>query len=283
MTAPVLLRRVALKILTLAFLLLALISTAAQQPGPKISTPEAIKAEFAAVPCKSNQERLASVQALFAKMGASEENAKVEKFKAAENFVLRKPGASAETIIIGAHYDKVSEGCGAVDNWTGIVVVAHLFSALKDMPLQKTVLFVAFGNEEKGLFGSHAMANAIEKTQLPQYCAMINIDSFGLAPPQVLDNTSSRKLTQVAEDLAKEMKIPFAHARVADADADSSSFIERKIPALTLHGLNNNWPEILHSSKDQAARINATSVYLGYRLALALALRTDSAACNAYR
>ena len=276
-----------MKILTPALLLIALssvtASVTAQQPKPTVSTSDEIKAEFAQVPCSKNEDRLAAVKTLFAKLGATESDTTVQKYKLAENLVVRKPGASAETIVIGAHYDKVPDGCGAIDNWTGIVAVAHIFSALKNVPMQKTLLFVAFGNEEKGLYGSHAMANAIEKDQVAQYCAMINIDSLGLSMPQVLDNTSSRKLTQVAEELAKEMKMPFAHASVTDADADSSSFIDRKIPALTIHGLNNDWASILHSSKDQAARINPTSVYLGYRLALALLLRTDSSACSAYR
>jgi hypothetical protein len=83
---PVLLLRIALKILTLALLLLALTSAAAQQPGPKISTPDEIKAEFAV---QENKERLVSVQALFARLGATEETAKVEKFNAADNFVVR--------------------------------------------------------------------------------------------------------------------------------------------------------------------------------------------------
>ena len=159
-----------MKALTLLVLLIALSSTAAQQHGPAISTPDAINEEFAAVPCK-NEERMTAVKALFERMGAAESNSTVEKYKNVENFVVRKPGASSETIIIGAHYDKVSDGCGAIDNWTGIVAIAHIFSALKDVPLQKTVLFVAFGNEEKGLFGSHAMASAIDKNQVAQYCA----------------------------------------------------------------------------------------------------------------
>jgi hypothetical protein len=263
-------------------LLIALAATAAQQPGFKISTPEAIKAEFNSVPCK-NEERMAAVKALFERMGATESDETVEKYKNVENFVVRKPGASPETIIIGAHYDKVTDGCGAIDNWTGIVAVAHVFSAVRQVPLQKTVLFVAFGNEEKGLVGSKAMSGAIDKNQLAQYCAMINIDSLGLTGPQVLDNVSSKKLTQVTQELAKEMKIQFSHASVEAADADSSSFVARKIPALTIHGLNNDWQYILHSRNDQISKVNPVSVYLGYRLALALLIRIDSSACAAYR
>lgn len=263
------------------FLLLALSSAEAQQ-GLRISTPDVIKTEFAAVPCKDG-ERLTAVKALFQKMGAADADSTVVKYKHVENFVVRKPGASAETIIVGAHYDKVPDGCGAIDNWTGIVAIGHLYRSLKDVPLQKTVLFVAFGNEEQGLFGSRAMASAIEKDQLSQYCAMINIDSLGMVAPQVLDNASTKKMIQLAEDLAKDVELPFSHRSEEGADADSSSFVARKIPAVTIHGLNSNWRSILHSRNDQAARVNAFSVYLGYRFALSMLLRVDASACGAYR
>jgi Iap family predicted aminopeptidase len=264
-------------------LLLAVLSvTSARQSSLRISTPEEIKAEFDRVPCK-NDERLAAVKTLFERMGATEADITVDKYKHAENLVVRKPGATDETIIIGAHYDKVVDGCGAIDNWTGIVAIAHIYQSLKEVSLKKTVLFVAFGNEEKGLVGSHAMAGAIAKEELGRYCAMINIDSLGMAAPQVLDNTSSKKMIQLAETVAREVKIPFGHRNDPGANADSNSFVERKIPALTIHGLNNDWHDILHSPKDQSARINTTGVYLGYRLALSLLWRVDLSSCADYR
>jgi Zn-dependent M28 family amino/carboxypeptidase len=263
-------------------LLFAPIVSDAQSTDINISTPEEIKAEFASVPC-NNDERLSAVKALFEKMGASPSEIAIEKYKNVENLVIRKPGASQEKIVVGAHYDKVADGCGAVDNWTGIVTIAHLYNSLKDAPLKKTILFVAFGKEEKGLVGSHAMVEAIGKNELAQYCEMVNIDSFGLTAPQVADNMSSKKLEVFTAELAKEMKIPFNHASIPGADADSSSFIARKIPAMTLHGLSNDWRSILHSRNDQPSKIKPESVYLGYRLALALVVRLDSSSCNAYR
>lgn len=112
---------------------------------------------------------------------------------------------------------------------------------------------------------------------------MINIDSLGLGPPQVADNMSSKALATFTGVLAREMEIPFAHASIGRANSDSSAFVEKKIPAVTIHGLNNSWSRILHSSRDQASKINAASVYLGYRLALGMVVRLDQAACDAYR
>jgi len=257
-------------------------STGAQQTAVKLSSLEEIKEEFAAVPCK-NEARLEAVKSIFEKAGASASDVSVDKYKDVENLVLIKRGESEERIVVGAHYDKVSDGCGAVDNWTGIVTISHLFRTLKDVRTKKTLVFVAFGKEEKGLVGSRAMANAIRKDEAAHYCAMINIDSLGLAPPQVADNMSSGKMRELAAAVAKELKMPFASAGIGGADSDSSSFMAKHIPAVTIHGMNNNWRAVLHSSSDQSSKVNPLSVYMGYRLTLAMLARLDASACDAYR
>src|SRR5262249_48893175 len=250
----------------------------------RLSTPEEIRSQFDSVPCK-NGDRQKMVKALFEKMGAKPEEIAVEKNRGVENVVIRKAAAteSPEKIVIGAHYDKVPDGCGAIDNWTGIVALAHIYRSMKDLPLKKNVVFVAFGKEEEGLVGSSAMTSEIKKEQAPEYCAMINIDSLGIGIPQTLDNVSSKKLIDFTIALAKEMNVPFAHTSINGASSDSASFISKKIPAVTIHALNDDWRKILHSSNDKPAKINHESVYVGYRVALALLLRIDAADCQFFR
>lgn len=258
------------------------VSGSAQEVKINISTPEQIANEFKEVPCK-DEERLNAVKALFEKAGATPSEVSIVKYKNVENLVVLKRGASEEKIVVGAHYDKVSDGCGAVDNWTGIVTLVHLYKTLKEVPIQKTILFVAFGKEEKGLIGSAAMAGSISKDQVKEYCAMINIDSLGLGAPQVARNMSSIKLEEAAARLAKDMKMRFFNASIEGADSDSSSFIKKGIPALTIHGLTNEWSSILHSGKDQPAKVNSDGVYLGYRLALALLATVNETPCGSFR
>jgi len=264
----------------LAFI--ATTSKGAQDSGLKLSSPEQIKEDFNTVPCE-DKKRLEAVKSLFERAGAASSEITIDKYKDVENFVLTKKGESSEKIVIAAHYDKVSDGCGAIDNWTGVVTLSHLYRTLKDIPLKKTLVIIAFGKEEKGLIGSRAMAKAIDREQAAEYCAMINIDSLGLSSPQVADNMSSKKLGQFTGDVAKEMKMPFAHASIEGADSDSSPFIEKKIPAVTIHGMSNEWPKILHSSNDQVSKVNPVSVYLGYRLTLAMIMSLDQSACAAYK
>ena len=127
------------------------------------------------------------------------------------------------------------------------------------------------------------MTHAIGKDKAAEYCAMINIDSLGLSPPQLALNMSSRKLADFTEDLAKEMKMPFSRASFPGANSDSTAFIEKNIPAVTILGMSNDWAKILHSGNDQASRINAMSVYLAYRLVLAMVVSLDQCPCAAYK
>lgn len=247
-----------------------------------ISTVEEIKAEFNNVVCEDGK-RQAAVRALFEKMGALPADISVVKLGNVENVVLRKPGATAETIIVGAHYDKVVKGCGAIDNWSGIVAMAHLYRSLRNVQTKKTLLFVAFGKEEEGLVGSKAMVKAMSQEQAAQVCAMINLDSFGMGAAQAAPNMSSKKLMSLAATLAKRMTIPYGDAAIWDAGADSMSFVDRKIPAITLHGMADDWAKVLHSDNDKPANVNAESVYLGYRLALAMVIEVNNASCNAWR
>lgn len=280
--------------LSLTIILFGAFTFAAQQPAQQatlvstpslvFSTPEQMQEDILAVPCKDN-ERLNGVKTLFEKMGAPAEDISIEKIKDVENIIIRKAGKTAdEKIIIGAHYDLAGEGsCGAVDNWTGIVAIAHIYKTLKNLPLNKTILFVGFGKEEKGLVGSKAMAKAIKKEELNQYCAMINIDSLGMNTPQVLANVSDKKLNEAAADLAKQMKLQFQSITIPNASSDSASFQDRKIPALTISEIPNDWMKIFHSKNDQAEKVNAISEYLGYRLALALLGTVDEKECGEFR
>jgi acetylornithine deacetylase/succinyl-diaminopimelate desuccinylase-like protein len=247
-----------------------------------LSTEDDFANDFKDVPCKHNQ-RLEAVRGLFMRMGASESEITTAKFRGAENLVVKRKGLTDETIIIGAHYDFADLGCGAIDNWSGIVTMSHIYKSVRGVEQKKTVLFVAFDNEEKGLVGARAMANAIAKEDLPRYCAMINIDSFGQAPPFAMTNTSSASLIRVAEDAATALRMPFYSAPINGADADSSAFLARKIPAVTFAGIGPDWPSILHTVKDQKAKVDAQSAYMGYKLALAVWDRVDQAECGRFR
>jgi hypothetical protein len=88
---------------------------------------------------------------------------------------------------------------------------------------------------------------------------------------------------KLAEDAASAMGMSFRTAPIDRADADSSAFLARRVPAITFAGLSGNWSSILHSKNDQKDRIDGRSVYLGYRLTLEVWNRIDQSPCDTFR
>jgi hypothetical protein len=112
---------------------------------------------------------------------------------------------------------------------------------------------------------------------------MVNLDSFGFTYPQVMDNASTTPMAKLAETNSIEMGLKYIHASIVNADADSSSFRARKIPAITFHGLNGDWARYLHSSNDKAENINANSVIIGYQYTLNFIAKVDKLGCGDLR
>ena len=263
-------------------IIISSLSAFAQDNNDGFSSEANINEDLKLNVCK-NEDRLEAVKKLFKKMGATDEEIEIKKIKNVENLIVIKKGKTAETVIVGAHYDKVSDGCGAIDNWTGITIIANLYRTFKQLSSEKTYVFVAFGKEESGLIGSEAMAHSIPKEERVNYCAMVNLDSFGFTYPQVMSNTTDNKLADLAEVVSKDLKIPIAEASINGASADSLSFKNEKIPAITFHGLNGKWQQYLHTSKDKLENVNVSSVFIGYRYVLAYLAKIESNNCNAFR
>lgn len=262
-------------------LILTLVFVSAGQ-NVSLPTEESLKADIGDNVCK-NGERLAAVKKLFLKLGAAESEIKIEKLKDVENLIVTKKGKTDETVVIGAHYDKVSDGCGAIDNWTGIVLLANLYRTMKDFSTQKTYVFAAFGKEELGLLGSKEMAQAIPKEKRSAYCAMVNFDSFGFTFPQAMRNISDAKLIALGNETAQDLKIPFGQAGIQFASSDSDSFRREKIPAVSFHGLSDKWQDYLHGTRDKIENINVSSIYIAFRFALIYLAKIDAKGCADFR
>lgn len=248
--------------------------------SPKSAVEESIRS----VPCKI-PERREGVRKLFLDAGAKPEEIAVETFdkEQSANVVVRKAGKSKETIVIGAHYDRTSSGCGVTDNWTGVSIIAHIYRTIRDMETEKSYVFAAFDREEEGLIGSRQMVKTMPETDRAAVCSMVNFDSFGQGYPMTLRNASSSKMVKFAEDFAKESKINFTAVTIEGASSDSASFVEKKIPAITLSGLSSNWTSILHTSSDQVEKVNMDSVYLGYRFGVVFVSKLDALPCDNFK
>jgi hypothetical protein len=106
-----------------------------------------------------------------------------------ENIIAIKPGKIDQTVIVGAHYDSVSErvcedigevSTGAGDNASGVGVMLEVAEVLADYKTHGTIIFVAFGAEEMGLRGSRYYAEQMSEEDIANTVAMVNLDSVGV-------------------------------------------------------------------------------------------------------
>ncbi len=189
----------------------------------------------------------------------------------APNLVCNHPGSSPSTIVVGAHFDMVDVGFGVVDNWSGASLLPSLFQVLGAS--KHTFVFAGFTGEEIGLLGSRALIEEIDRTRIK---AMINMDTLGLSDTKVWTSHADVTLVKWLSATASGMKLPVATVNVEKVgSADSETFRERKIPAITIHSLMQPTLRILHSPLDTIKEIDLDAYYRTYRLILGYLLVLD--------
>jgi hypothetical protein len=198
-----------------------------------------------------------------------------------------------EAIVIGAHYDHVGMGGrlsvtektgeihnGADDNASGTASIIEIAkAAVADRNrFPRTLVFVAFAGEERGLLGSAHYVSAplvpIERT-----IAMLNLDMVGRANGSV-DVSGLEAAPSMESDLAAAIKASGASLAVkregpGAGRSDDYNFIVHRIPAINFftgfhsdyHRPGDDWQKIDAAGTSQVAR-------LAFELAAALANRT---------
>lgn len=88
-----------------------------------------------------------------------------------------------EIVLIGGHLDSWDVGCGAHDDGAGVAIVMETMRLLKSLGLtpRRTIRAVLFTNEENGLRGGKAYAEA-HAAEMPLHVAAIETDSGGFRP-----------------------------------------------------------------------------------------------------
>lgn len=222
---------------------------------------------------------------------------KTESFDS-HNVVGIVPGTDQELkdqyIVIGAHLDHegVSGGMvfnGADDNGSGSVAVLEAAEAMAMTPARRSVIFVLYSGEEKGLLGSRSF---ISNCPVPVENIMLNInmDMVGRNnkdfPEGVYAIGSDRRSTELKKILIETdentVKLPLDF-RFDENDplnlwrrSDHASFADKGIPVICFSsGLH---PEY-HTPADDAEKINYEKVQgisqLCYELALAIGNRDE--------
>jgi hypothetical protein len=93
------------------------------------------------------------------------------------NIVAVKQGESAEQLIIGAHYDSSPEGQGYSDNASGVGLLLETAARIKSQATPYTLVFIAFGAEERSLAGSRYYAHTMDDVERGATLGMIDLDA----------------------------------------------------------------------------------------------------------
>jgi hypothetical protein len=92
-------------------------------------------------------------------------------------------GARPEILLVGAHYDSVFGSPGANDNGSGVAAMLALARRFAQKPVQHTLRFVAFVNEEPPYFLTEQMGSFVYagrcKARGDQISAMISLETIG--------------------------------------------------------------------------------------------------------
>jgi len=230
-----------------------------------------------------NQERETTLKQLLAGAGCDDQHLSEQPVKGSKlpNVLCILPGSSQKLIIVGAHFDRVSQGDGVVDNWSGASLLPSLFEALKTEPRQHTYIFIGFTDEERGEVGSHFYVHQMSTEQVAATEAMVNMDTLGLASTEVWASHSDPRLFGALLYIAQKLNLPVHAVDVEQVGStDAEQFAALRIPRITIHSLTQRaWNDrILHTSKDKISAIRLDDYYQTYCLLAAYLAFLDTVA-----
>jgi len=193
----------------------------------------------------------------------------------ARNVLALLPGAnptlSDEYVIVGAHYDHLGFGGegslapdettihnGADDNASGTAAVLEIARTLATGPRpDRSVLFMGFTGEERGLWGS-AFFVAEPTVPLEDVVAMLNLDMVGRVTDDaitVFGFGTAAEWNEIVDDANAAMAEPLRVAKAPDGfgPSDHSSFYGEGIPVLHFF---SNTHEDYHRPSDDWEKVN---------------------------
>jgi len=217
---------------------------------------------------RSNVDRERQLLTYFTQAGCSGSALSLDqpKHSSTGNVVCTLRGSSARQIIVGAHFDHVERGIGAVDNWSGASLLPSLFQAISSEPRNHTFVFVGFYGEEQGLVGSAHYVREAGEDSLEHVDAMVNMDTLGLGPTNMWTSHADPKLAKLAFSLANALKLPLSTVNVERyGKTDSESFRDKQIPSIAFSSLTQATLPILHTIGDQLSQMKEDDYYDSYK------------------
>lgn len=221
---------------------------------------------------EKNDERAHGLKELFEDAGCRQPQLTDQPVKGSRtpNILCTLDGKESATIIVSAHFDKVDNSHGVVDNWSGASLLPSLFQSLLSTPRKFTFLFIGFSDEEKGLVGSKYYVKQLSKEDKARIRALVNIDSLGLSSSKVWVSRADKTLLSAMSRAAASMNLPVMGMNVEKVgDSDSRAFADHHIPVIDIHSITQETLPLLHTPRDSMAAIRLDDYYSSYQLIVA--------------
>ncbi|MDR2634773.1 MAG: M28 family peptidase [Clostridiales bacterium] len=160
-----------------------------------------------------------------------------EKTKSSRNVIFTKKGnsGSGENVVIAAHYDnpasmtgsdgKIIGGEGAIDNATGVGALLAAAYLLKDADLEFDLVFVLFGAELPGLYGSKHYSEELGKAGRDKILVMFDFNMIGGGDylymyDDEVPTGHGKFIKATADSLKTEIKLPPANKKITNVMLD---------------------------------------------------------------
>ncbi len=180
------------------------------------------------------------------------------------------PSLSGEYIVIGAHHDHLGMGgqgsssrmpdttaihYGADDNASGVTAVLELAEKFKSLKPGRSIIFVTFGAEEKGIIGANYFVShppvPLDKIEL-----MLNLDMVGRlrdSSLQVGGVGTSPELRNILNQTEKNTAFKFSLSEAGYGPSDHAAFYAKDKPVLFFStGAHQDY----HTPNDKVDSIN---------------------------
>jgi Zn-dependent M28 family amino/carboxypeptidase len=176
-----------------------------------------------------------------------------------------------EVLIVGAHYDSVTNSPGATDNGAGVAIVLEQARLLSRMSFAYDIKFAFWNGEEIGGKGSRAyVKEAVEKKE--PIALYLNYDSVGFDKGQcLLDlmyNSLSEKVAQRVVEINERQKMGYTLTQnTKKCFSDHRPFRDAGFCALMFH-CSEHGPA--HTPKDTPDQVSTAYAWKNAKLGLIL-------------
>ena len=168
-----------------------------------------------------------------------------------------------EVVVIGRHLDSWDLGTGAVDDGAGCAIVMESLRIVRSLGLapRRTLRAVLFANEENGLRGGKAYAEA-HAAELGLHAAAIEADS-GAGRATGFGVTAGEGGEEIARRIARPLSgIGAAEISKGGGGADISPMRPAGVPMLLLRQETERYFDYHHSAADTLDKVDARDLAL---------------------